>query len=146
MGSAAQVGKDLRADLSRVIRDVILLAADNVTNATPVDTGHAANNWVISTGSPYNGIDGSRAAPSRAAQERGIADIMDYDIGVDGPVYIRNNVLYVQFLDRGHSQQAEPGFVAAALEAAARRAPRGRKQAARKMLKNMSRAAYRKTY
>ena len=146
MGNAATIARELRADLSKTIRDVMLLAADNVTNATPVDTGNAANNWVLSTGSPFAGVDGSRESPSHVAQDEGIAKLQNYDVGRDGKVYLKNNVLYLQFLDAGHSQQADPGFVAAAFAGAARRAQHGRKRAAAKMLRNMSRTAYLKTY
>lgn len=146
MASAAQIGKEIRAELSRVIRDSMLLAADNVTNATPVDTTHASTNWILSVGRPFMGIDGTREQPSSAAQEAGIARIETYDVGRDGPIYLRNNVLYVQFLDRGSSQQAPPGFVAAALLGASRRAPHGRKQSVKKMLRAMSRSAYLRTY
>lgn len=146
MGNAASIGKAIRADLSRVLRDVMLLAADNVTNATPVDTTHAATNWVLSVKSPYMGIDGSRDAPSDAAQQAGIARLQTYDIGRDGRIFLRNNVLYLQWLDKGWSQQAPPGFVAAALLDATRRAPHGRKQATRRVLRAMARSAYRKGY
>jgi hypothetical protein len=144
MGNAASIGKELRADISKTLRDVMLLAADNVRNSTPVDTTHAANNWILTTGRPYGGIDGSRESPSHSAQDDGIADLMDYDVGRDGPIHLRNNVLYVQFLDQGHSQQADAGFVALAFQAATRRAPHGRKGSVRKMLRNMSKRAYAK--
>jgi hypothetical protein len=142
MGNAASIGRELRADISRTLRDVMLLAADNVTNATPVDTTNAANNWILSTGSPYTGVDGSRLAPSHTAQDAGIKALQGYDVGRDGKIYLRNNVLYLQFLDQGHSQQAPAGFVAAAFQGAARRAPRGRKSAVKKMLTGMARKAY----
>lgn len=146
MGNAASIGKAIREDISKTVRDVMLLAVDNVINATPVDTTNAANNWILSFGRPYPGVDGSREAPSHAVQDASIRAMQNYDAGRDGKVYLRNNVLYLEFLDRGWSQQAEPGFVAAALTAAVRRAPRGRKQAARKMLIGMARKAYIKNY
>lgn len=124
----------------------MLLAADNVTNATPVDTGHAASNWVLSVGAPFTGIDGSREAVRTDAQDAGIARIEQYDVGRDGTIFLRNNVLYLQYLDRGWSQQAPPGFVAAALQSATRVARHGRKTAVRRVLRAMARAAYLKTY
>src|SRR3954471_3117190 len=120
MANARQIGKQLREDLSKICRDVMLTAADAVTNSTPVDTTHAANNWVLSTGRPYLGVDGSREAPSHAMQDAGIEKIQNYDVGRDGKIHLRNNVFYLEFLDRGHSQQASAGFVAAALQAGAR--------------------------
>lgn len=146
MGNAASIGKAIRADISATLSSVMLLAADNVTNSTPVDTTHAANNWVLSVGQPYMGVDGSREAPSHQAQDHGIELIKRYDVGRDGKIFLRNNVFYLEFLDRGHSQQAPAGFVAAALLGASRRAPRGRKQAARNMLRGMSKKAYIKNY
>lgn len=142
--NAAQIGRAIREDISNTLKQVMLLAADNVANSTPVDTGHATTNWILSTGTPYNGIAGSREAVSFAEREAGIAALQDYDVVRDGPIYLRNNVLYIQYLDKGSSQQADPGFVGAALQSATRRAPHGRKTAVRKMLRNMTRDAYRK--
>lgn len=146
MGSAAAIGKEIREELSRVLSSVMILAQDNLRNSTPVDTTHASNNWILTVGQPYSGVDGSRVSPSTAVQDAGIKRMDTYDIGKDGPIYIRNNVLYLQFLNRGHSQQAPAGFVAIAMQAATRRAPHGRKMAVRKMLRNMAKAAYLRTY
>lgn len=144
--NAKGIGADLRSKLSAICRDVMLAAADAVTNSTPVDTTHAANNWVLSVTRPWTGVDGSRVSPSHAAQDAGIEAVQNYEIGRDGKIFLRNNVLYLEFLDRGWSQQAPAGFVAAALQTAARRAPHGRKGAARKMLRGVARAAYIKNY
>ena len=145
MGNAASVGRGLRDFLSKTMRDVMILAADNVTNSTPVDTGHAASNWILSLGSPFAGVVGSRENVDWSVQQAGIQKIRGYDIGRHGPrIFLRNNVFYMQYLDKGWSQQAEPGFVAKALMGGARAAPHGRKQAVRRMLRNMARAAYMK--
>lgn len=146
MGNAASIGREARAALSKMLRDVMLTAADAVTNSTPVDTTHAATNWILSVGRPFTGIDGSREAPSRVKQDEGIRAVQRYDVGRDGKIYLRNNVLYLEFLDRGWSQQAPPGFVAAAIMTALRRAPRGRKQSVQKMLRGIAKSAYRKNY
>lgn len=148
MGSAASIGRQIREDISETLRQVMLLAADNLANATPVDTGHASSNWILTTGTPYNGIAGTRESVSLTEQEAGIdalAGVGSYDVVRDGPIYLRNNVDYLQYLDKGKSQQAEAGYVAASFQAAARRAPRGRKTAVRKMLRGMSKEAYRKS-
>lgn len=146
MGNAASVGRALRSELSKTIRDVMLLAADNVTNATPVDTTNAANNWILTLGRPFAGVDGSRENPSHEAQDAGIRRLQNYDVGRDGKIYLTNNVLYLEFLNRGWSQQADPGFIEIAIMAAIRRAPRGRKQAARRMLRGIARAASRRNF
>lgn len=146
-GVSTKIGKAIRNDLSKVMRDVMLLAADNVVNSTPVKSGHAGSNWVLSVRAPHQGIEGSPKAVSWEAQKAGIRKIENYDIGRDGPrIYLRNNVLYVQFLDKGWSQQAPANFVALAIMAAQRRATTGRKAAVQKMLRQMTRAAYIKSY
>lgn len=146
MAGAAAIGREIRAELSRTMASVMTLAQDNLRNSTPVDTTHASNNWILTVGKPSTLVDGSRVSPSTTLQDAGIRRMDTYDIGKDGPIYVRNNVLYLQFLDRGHSQQAPAGFVAVAMTNATRRAPHGRKQAVRKMLRNMARQAYLKTY
>lgn len=144
MGNAASIGAEIRADLSKTMQDVMRIAALSVISATPVDTEHAASNWVLSNGTPYTGIDGSREAVSYAAQTEGFAELTNFDVGRDAKIYLRNNVLYLEFLDKGWSQQADAGFVAEAFAQGVRGAPYGRKGAARKMLRSMARSAYAK--
>src|SRR5688572_24275740 len=138
MGNAASIGREIRAALSATIRDVMLLVVNNLQNSTPVDTGHAGSNWIVTIGAPYRGVDGSRESVSYAAQNAGIQALQTYDVA-RGRVSLRNNVPYLPYLDRGHSQQAPAGFVQIAIMAALRRAPRGKVQATRKMLRSMSR-------
>jgi hypothetical protein len=142
--SPAVIGKDIRAVLSGVVRDVMLDATQALIAATPVDTGHAASNWILSTGSPHSGVDGSREAVSTGAQDAGLAAIERYDVGKDGKVYLVNNVDYIGDLDQGSSPQAGAGFVARALLSGVSAAPKGRKTAARKMLKGMAKTAFKR--
>lgn len=145
MGNAASIGRELRADLSKTISKVMLLAESNLREATPVDTTLAASSWILSTGRPSTEIGGSHEAPSTAAQDAGIAALQHYDVGRDGRIYLTNNVEYLQHLDDGSSPQAEAGFVARAFAAAASGAPYGRKGAVRKMLAGMARHAFLRT-
>lgn len=145
MANAAQIGREIRAALSVTIRDVMLLVVENLKNSTPVDTEHARSNWIVTFKTPFTGVAGSREAVSYAEQEAGIARLERYDVGRDGRIHIRNNVPYVPYLDRGHSQQAPAGFVAMAIMAALRRAPRGRVESTRKMLRTLARTAIRRT-
>lgn len=145
MGNRASIGRELRADLSRTVRDAMLRAADAVTAATPVDTTHARNNWILSKGSPVTDVDGSPEAPSTAMQEAGKAAIASYDVGKDGAIYLRNNVAYTRFLDNpGTSPQAEAGFVMRAFVSAAEGAAADRQPAVTRLLTNAADAAFRK--
>lgn len=141
---SAKIGRQIRADLSRVLSQTMLAVVDNLISTTPVDTGHARNNWVLTTRQPYTSEDGSRVAPSDAAQRAGIAKIQNYDIGRDGPIYLRDNVRYMQFLDAGSSSQAPAGFVGACFRDAANGVRRGFKVRVKKLLRGMAKSAYRK--
>jgi hypothetical protein len=141
MARASVIGAEIRARISSVVSETMLRARVAVAEATPVDTHHAESNWVLSTGAPYTGVDGSREAVSYAAQEAGDEAMKRYDVGRDGAVYLRNNVPYVKYLDEGWSQQAPAGFVADAIRGAGDAAPHGSRGAVRKMLRGMARAA-----
>jgi hypothetical protein len=142
--SAAQIGRDIRADLSATIATVMVAANHALVAANPVDTQHSANNWIISKGRPFPGVDGSRESPSDAAQQAGIAGASTYDIGRDGRLVLGNNVDYIEDLDGGSSPQAEPGWVARAFAEGVAAAPRGRRTAARRMLAGLAKRAYQK--
>lgn len=152
----ANVTSKMIADLIRdkaaqVSRDTMLLARRNVTAATPVDTEHAASNWVLSVGRPYEGVCGTRESVSYAAQEAGDAAAMEYngrDVAAGRALYLRDNVFYMKYLDRGWSQQAVAGFVLKAILARgsgatspARHAPKGTRRAVRSMLRKVAMAA-----
>jgi hypothetical protein len=81
---------------------------------------------------------------SYAAQDAGYAIMRSYDVGRDGKVFLVNNVYYLQYLDKGWSQQAPANFVAACFMGSVFRAPAGRKVAVRKMLRSLASAAYRR--
>ena len=144
MAKAKKIGEDIRAAISKTVSDVMLLAEANLTASTPVDTGHATSNWVLSVRAPFTGVDGSRSNVSFAAKAAGRAAVRAFDVGKHARVYLRNNVHYLQYLNRGSSPQAEAGFVARAMLAARRLAPYGRKGSVRKMLTAAARSAYKK--
>lgn len=147
MGAAAKIGRASRAHLSGILSRTMIRARQAVTDATPVDTEHARSNWILSLGRPFVGVDGSRDAVSYTAQLAGDDLVRGYDIGRDGPkIFLRNNVFYIQFLNKGHSQQADPNFIADALQAGAAAAPHGSKTAVRKLLRHMARVAYTKGF
>lgn len=129
-----------------------VMAIERLENSTPVDTTHASTNWIGSIGAPHMDVEGSREAPSRVAQEAGKATVRNYsaaDIKARRKIYIRNNVFYLRFLNRGSSQQAPAEFVEKALRGdtsnPTRHMPRGHKRAARKMLARMARGAYKRS-
>lgn len=96
------------------LRQVTQLAA-NITAGliedTPVDTGWARANWVVSLGVPQTSVVGSRDNVDQSAQQAGISTLLSMTSLGQGPIYISNNVPYIQKLNDGHSGQAPAGFV-----------------------------------
>ncbi len=142
MGNASSIGREIRSDISKTIGRAMILLTEDLRNATPVDTTNAASNWIPTTGAAFEGVDGSREEPSHAAQDAGIEKLRSYDVVRDGKVFIKNNVLYLQYLDAGWSQHAPPGFVAMVFNGAAQRATGTRGAAVKKMIRGMARHAF----
>lgn len=115
------------ADLTRFTERVVTALTLDVTarliETTPIDLGWARANWVPAIGNPFRVEPGARPTEaggvSRAAQDSGIASVIASYMLRSGPIYISNNVPYIQALNAGHSKQAPAGFVQAAVEQAA---------------------------
>lgn len=117
-----------------VTKEQALDAQFELAKATPVDVATARSNWRISVGRPLSGrIKAYHPYPSRhikpyggggsrsetanlsAVVEQGRARLATYK---KGSIYISNTMPYIGPLNRGHSKQSRPGFVARAVMAA----------------------------
>ena len=92
------------------------LSRNLTMETTPVKTGQARNNWLLSVGSPdtrtikQDTFDASGS--ERHAKNK-------YWIGKHKPgqdIYISNNLPYIKRLNEGWSKQAPAGFVEAAIQ------------------------------
>ena len=133
----------MRDALSVAVRETMLIAHQRLTAATPVDTTHAASNWLLSISRPNFAIAGSRQNVDWGPYHAGRDLIAAYHVRM-GKIYLRNNVPYIRALNNGHSQQAPPGFVQKALAGGATRMPRGTRRDAAKMLRGLGDAAIKK--
>jgi len=112
------------------------LTASPARGGTPVDTGWARANWVPNVGSPITSTVGSRPTSSARGRDSGgrftggakadTAGIVNYRFG-SGPIYITNNVPYIEALNAGWSAQAPAGFIQAAVARAAKTVARGKR-------------------
>lgn len=108
-GLAAFEAKSLyRIKLAR--RKTVLSVASRIILRTPVKTGRARGNWQTTIGSPADGvIDGLDPNGVIAqAQARDATAKIGHD---DAPVFITNNLPYIQRLEDGASEQAPNGMV-----------------------------------
>lgn len=132
-GSPAAIGREMRAALSDMLKNVMLTAGDAVEANCPIQTGHLLSNFVFSTGKPFTGIAGTRELVSYSEQDAGRERILAYDVGRDGKIYYSNSVEYLKY---------QTPFVTQSLLAGVAAAPRGHKTRARKALKAMARASF----
>lgn len=123
-----QVKVDIRQsttkEIIRLALDIHSELVDNPPQGTPVDTGWASVNWWPSVGTPATGNTGrpdEGSAGSRASQQAaGVTQVLSYTLST-APIYITNNVPYINRLNNGWSQQSPAGFVDRAVQVAVSR-------------------------
>lgn len=121
----------IRTEVNKVVRKTALAADREVVLATPVDTGRARSNWLVSLGSgredtiePYADL-GSHTDPSKKSETANASAAMAQAAGVvagrkEGQdIYITNNLPYIELLNSGSSAQAPAHFVEKAVSVAA---------------------------
>lgn len=110
----------ISGDTTRLVRRTALAVDAILVSETPVDTGRAKSNWLVSlntslrqTTEPYApGRDGNTAAANeQAAMDQAEAVISHYTAGVNMSIHITNNLPYIGELNNGSSHQAPAGFV-----------------------------------
>lgn len=114
------------------IRRAALAADQAAVFATPVDTGRARANWVVSLGSASSaqgrqsatrtggrGTDQRQSANAQRAIAAGERVIAQWAPG-KGSIFISNGVPYIQELEHGSSAQAAPHEMTSQAIAAAR--------------------------
>jgi len=111
---ANRIGVDVATVVKKLSFDIFA----DVVGGTPVDTGRAMNNWVISVGSPSRvvheegGSAGSIEASKTSNAVTALASVRPFDT-----VWISNNLPYIGALEEGHSRKQAPnGWVATAIQ------------------------------
>jgi hypothetical protein len=121
---ADQIGVGAR----RAVRKAALAADQALVIETPVDTGRARSNWIVSLGSPAThtippyspgkGLGKDETGNLQAALAQGEMVIAQAQLG--DTIWLSNNLLYIDELDKGRSAQTPANFVDDAVKAAAR--------------------------
>ena len=89
---------------------------EGLIDGTPVDLGWARANWVMSIGRASDDLIGGRDSFDTGQQELGMAEVASRYRLADGPIFITNNVPYIEALNTGSSDQAPAGFIEAVIE------------------------------
>lgn len=120
-----EIAAGVEANSDAMVRKTVITIASAVSLRTPVDTGRARANWRTNIGGPLvapvasfpKGKGGSTGA---AAAGQAIQDATSKMQGYKKsgvPVYISNNLPYIDRLNKGHSKQAPAGFIESAIMA-----------------------------
>lgn len=119
-----RLSKKLSGEVNKFVRKVAFIADQNVVFATPVDTGRARSNWLVSVNSPVN----ETIQPYKAGSALGVGEVANASAATDQAlaalagrrndqdIYIQNNLVYISRLNEGHSQQAPANFVQMAVK------------------------------
>lgn len=113
IGSRVEVNTNLlKKNTAKYISSVL------TTDATPVKTGQARNNWVASVGSPKNILVKSTEF-DKTGRERESENARTIDTTKpDQDIFIQNGLPYIKRLNEGSSKQAPAGFVESAVQLA----------------------------
>lgn len=128
-----EISRQVRTGATDLQRKVALAIDQTIVLATPVDTGRARANWVVSVEVAFSGVrepyapgskGSSGADNAQAAIDQGKAAVGAHQPGQT--IFISNNLPYIIRLNQGWSAQAPAGFIEAAVDAGLRAAQEGR--------------------
>lgn len=114
-----EIAKRVEGIGNKAVRIIALSIEQKLTMITPVDTGAARRNWLVGSGSPR-----LTAVPAPASAGSAIAEATADAMRViaqhkgkpdESPIYITNNLPYINRLNQGWSKQAPVGFVEKAI-------------------------------
>lgn len=106
----------VRLGIEKIVRGAALTIDQVLVLATPVDTGRARANWIVTTGTPAETATEPPDPSGGKALSQAIGVVSQYKLD-QGAIFITNNVEYIVPLDNGHSQQAPAGMTAQAIAA-----------------------------
>lgn len=92
-----------------VIKKLALDMYTGIIMLTPVDTGRARANWMMSVGSPNENITENVDKQGSSTIAAGMNNIVEYQ--GDQSIFITNNLPYIVPLEYGHSGKAPQGMV-----------------------------------
>ncbi len=127
--SIVLTASQIQPNADALTRKCALAVDQTVVLATPVDTGRARSNWIVTTDTPASNeipayVPGkgqsTGAANAQAAINQGQTEIAKFKGEVNGAICITNNLDYIEGLNDGHSAQAPANFVEQAVSAGIR--------------------------
>jgi hypothetical protein len=108
-----EVISDLEGFAGKQVALLAAVTARTIIARTPIDTRWAQSNWLVSIAVPRTETIGSKERVDFGPQKASIASLGLYRWPL--PIFISNNVPYINSLNNGTSGQAPRGFVQTAI-------------------------------
>ena len=95
---------------------IAIKALRGIVLKTPVDTGRARGNWIVTINVPAEDVIEDRDKRGGTTLRKGVAEIGGLDLPFQ-IIFITNNLEYISFLEEGSSDKAPEGMVAVTITA-----------------------------
>jgi len=123
MAEMTQIADMIHGEVQKVEQDLVEIIFDtlvgNPPEGTPVDTGWASANWVVSVNSPIGGSvpDKGNVSGAKGVSESSLTTFLSTDLSNISSIFITNRVSYIEALNNGTaSQQSNMDFVDLAVQ------------------------------
>lgn len=113
------LARNLGREVEKVVRKAALRIDQVAVTTTPVDTGRARNNWILTISKPSSEANRTpdKSGAGAIAEAAGAVKGFKVGKGVLGSIHIANNVEYIVPLENGWSKKAPAGMMRAAVSA-----------------------------
>lgn len=105
----------LEETVSNVVRKTASTIHANIVVGTPIKTGKARSNWVLSLGAPTSIVIPTHGITESISETLAEAEVVIRRHKTGDSIYITNSVDYIVSLNEGSSKQAPAGFVEGAV-------------------------------
>lgn len=117
MGQVDRIMGELDQHIETQLRRATFEIGSQLIASTPVDFGRARANWIATVGQQFPGVIGLPGVHMTPDEARASLELVASTYKLEmGPIYITNNLEYIQRLNDGYSQQAPALFVEASVD------------------------------
>ena len=113
-----QLAKIIHEEVQKVEKELVENIYNTLTGAppdgTPIDSGWASSNWMVSIGKPTSGVVPDRGSVSsmRKTSKNSLMNFLSSDLSTVSSIFVDNRVSYINLLNDGnHSNQSHTDFV-----------------------------------
>lgn len=103
--------EDIPEAMFDLMRSVMLTGLTSLVLMTPVDTGRARGNWIVTLGAATYRYEDSFDPSGSGSLAKGLSTTAELKANPFALVFLQNNLPYIEALEDGSSTQAPNGMV-----------------------------------